>query len=59
MKDGPKIEAADGSSKTGAAYRKSNYHKFLKKAKNRHERRKAKRKPDCLPTYGKYSGYEI
>lgn len=32
-------------------------HTYVKKRKARAERRKAKRRPDCLPTYGKYRGY--
>jgi hypothetical protein len=31
--------------------------KFVKRIKRRIERRKAKRNPECLPTYTKYSGY--
>lgn len=48
----PKVEKADGSS------HKSNYHRFLKKRKNRLERKKAKCDPETQPTYGKYYGYE-
>lgn len=29
----------------------------LKREKIRRERRRAKRKPDCTPGYGKYQGY--
>jgi len=47
-----KLEQADGYS--GGAY-----HRFLKRQKRRLERHKAKRKPDCLPTYGRYRGYEL
>ncbi len=46
------IQQADGSG--GRAY-----HSFLKKHKRRHERRRAKRNPECLATYGKYRGYEL
>ncbi|MCK9458277.1 MAG: hypothetical protein M0R80_01325 [Proteobacteria bacterium] len=31
----------------------------LKKLKVRTERRRAKKKPDVLPAYGKYSGYQL
>jgi hypothetical protein len=34
------------------------YHKYLKKAKARAERRKAKIDPETPPTYGRYKGYE-
>lgn len=46
-------EQADGRSKRG-----DGYHQFLKRRKNRVERRRAKAKPDCQPHYGKYAGYE-
>jgi len=46
-------EQADGKSKRG-----DGYHQFLKRRKNRIERRKAKRDPDATPTYRRYSGYE-
>lgn len=48
-------EQADGSSNGHARSWKS----MLKRAKNRAERRKAKQKPDCFPTYGKYWGYQL
>lgn len=52
MKDSkPNCEQADGSS--------SKYHTFLKVRKRRCERRKAKRNPECVSTYGKYRGYEL
>lgn len=47
-----KVEQADG-------YSGGNYHKFIKRRKIRLERRKAKVNPECLPTYGKYRGYEL
>lgn len=31
--------------------------KFLKRLKNRTERRRARRDPECQPLYGKYRGY--
>lgn len=34
------------------------FHRFIKKLKRRVERRKAKRDPECTPTYGRYDGYE-
>jgi hypothetical protein len=33
-------------------------HQRIKKQKRRVERRKAKRDPECTPTYGRYDGYE-
>lgn len=51
------VEKADGKSKAGKR-RKSNYHRFLKKEKNKIERRKAKSDPECAPTYGVYRGWE-
>ena len=46
-----KCEQADGASG-------GHYHRFIKKHKLRIERRRAKRNPECIPTYRKYSGYE-
>ncbi|NIQ13863.1 MAG: hypothetical protein GTO02_05510, partial [Candidatus Dadabacteria bacterium] len=46
-----KVEQADGWSGR-------EYHRHLKAKKIRLERRKAKKDPACVPTYGKYSGYE-
>lgn len=46
-----KGEQADGASG-------GNWHRFLKVKKRRLERHKAKRYPECVPTYGKYRGYE-
>jgi hypothetical protein len=46
-----KGEQADGASG-------GNYHRFLKKQKLRNERHRAKRNPECVPTYRKYRGYE-
>lgn len=37
---------------------KNAYHKFLKRRKNRLERRKANIDPECVPGYGKYKGWE-
>ncbi len=45
-------EQADG-------YSGGNWHAFLKRSKRRKERRKAKVNPECVPTYGKYKGYEL
>jgi hypothetical protein len=45
------IEQADGSG--------GKWHAFLKRMKRRYERRKAKRNPECLASYGKYRGYEL
>lgn len=52
MRDRAKYEQADGYSGKGR-------HRMLKKIKRRHERRKAKQMPECIPTYGKYRGYEL
>lgn len=52
-------EKADGSSRSGAGRRKGQYHKFLKRYKNRIERRRAKENPECQPWYGKYKGWEL
>lgn len=38
--------------------RKSSYHRYLKRAKARAERRRAKKDPECVPGYGKYRGWE-
>ena len=51
MAEKAKVEQADGQSG-------GKYHRFLKKRKARLERKKAKQKPECVPTYGKYKGYE-
>ena len=48
-----KIEQADGSSAGSGKY-----HRFLKVQKRRIERHRAKHNPECIPGYGKYSGYE-
>lgn len=45
------IEQADG--KSG-----SNYHRWLKRAKARSERRRAKQNPEAVPGYGRYAGWE-
>ena len=50
--DRAKGEMADG-------YSGGRYHRWLKKYKNRIERRRAKRNPECVPGYGFYRGYEI
>lgn len=47
------IEKADGRSK-----RSGGYHQWLKQKKARSERKKARKNPDCQPTYGKYTGWE-
>jgi len=49
-------EFKQADSKTSRA---RSYKSWLKKAKRRHERRRAKRKPDCNPAYGKYRGYQL
>jgi len=46
-----KVEQADGTHGGG-------YHRFIKRRKNRVERRAAKRNPECIPGYKRYSGYE-
>lgn len=46
-------EQADGHSK-----RRNGYHQFIKRRKNRIERRRAKVNPEIHPTYGKYRGWE-
>lgn len=46
-------EQADGHSR-----RPGGYHQFLKRRKNRLERKKAKADPESFPTYGKYQGWE-
>ena len=46
-------EQADGRSR-----RAGGFHQFLKKAKNRAERRKAKTNPEAQPSYCRYAGYE-
>jgi hypothetical protein len=52
-------EKADGTSSTGAGRRKGNYHRHLKRYKNRIERRRAKEDPECVPRYGRYQGWEM
>jgi len=49
-----KVEQADGKSR-----RAGNAHQYLKRQKNRIERRRAKKDPECTPEYGKYRGYEL
>lgn len=39
-------------------FRTRSYHRFIKKAKLRLERRRAHRDPECQPAYGRYSGWE-
>lgn len=39
-------------------FRSRSYHRFIKKAKLRAERRRATRDPETLPAYGRYSGWE-
>jgi len=46
-------EQADGKGR-----RAGSGHNWLKRQKNRVERRKAKRDPECTPGYGRYKGYE-
>ncbi len=46
-------EQADGRSK-----RPKGYHQWLKRQKHRLERHRANRNPECVPSYGKYRGYE-
>lgn len=38
--------------------RKSRYARYLKLAKHRVERRKARLNPDCIAEYTRYKGYE-
>ena len=45
---------ADGAS----SGRAGGYHTYLKRAKRRHERRRANKAPECLPTYRRYCGWE-
>lgn len=47
-------EQADGHSKKGYGG-----HQWLKRRKNKLERRKAKQDPECAPTYGRYKGWEM
>jgi hypothetical protein len=44
-----KRRSRDGKSKTSA--------RFIKQLKNRTERRRARRNPECDPHYRKYSGW--
>jgi hypothetical protein len=44
-----KIEQADGYT--------SQVNKWVRKRKNRAERRRAKKNPECMPGYGFYRGY--
>lgn len=37
---------------------KGNYHRYIKKRKNRLERHAAKRDPEVQPGYGRYAGWE-
>ncbi len=46
-------EKADGKSR-----RAGGYHQFIKRRKNRVERRRAKHDPECQPGYGRYRGWE-
>jgi hypothetical protein len=46
-------EQADGKSK-----RKNDYHSFVKKSKNKRERRRANRDPETPIGYGRYRGWE-
>lgn len=34
------------------------YHAYIKRQKNRLERRRARRQPDCVSGYGRYNGWE-
>lgn len=36
----------------------SRYHAYLKRAKSRYERRRARRDPGVRPTYTRHNGYE-
>ena len=56
----PRIECADGGAWLGkrGVPSKSSYHTYLKRQKNRAERRRARRDPECVPAYGLYAGYE-
>jgi hypothetical protein len=49
----PSVVQADSRWASGTSY-----HRFIKRQKVRVERHRAKRNPECLPTYGRYNGYE-
>ena len=46
------VEQADGK------HRQSKYHGYLKRAKNKAERRRARQDPEAPARYGKYKGWE-
>lgn len=52
-----RTRATKGIQADGTAH-KNAYHRFIKDQKRRLERRRAKLDPDCVPGYGRYSGYE-
>lgn len=47
------------SNKPWRRKRRSGYSKYLKVAKHRSERLKAKREPECVVSYNRYFGYEF
>jgi hypothetical protein len=54
------MEQADGDSRGRKrnGKRLDGYHRYLKRAKARIERRRAHIDPECQPYYGKYRGWE-
>jgi hypothetical protein len=51
-------EKADLKACWGKRNRRGNYHKFIKKLKNKLERHRANADPECQPAYGRYRGWE-
>lgn len=49
------IEQADAR---GPLWAKGAYHRHLKRANLRKERRRARLRPECVPAYRKFCGYE-
>lgn len=43
----------------GPSRKAGGHHQFVKKTKNRKERRKARINPETTPTYKKYNGWEL
>lgn len=56
----PEPRVQDGKARGVTADGRSGgkYHRFVKKQKNRLERRRAKRNPECIPGYNKHNGWE-
>ena len=48
-----KIKMSSGRGKS-----RSGTERFLKKSKNRVERRRAKQNPECTPQYNRYAGWQ-